>query len=108
MDQKRMFVARVVVALVFGIVIGIYIGRSMESDVEKGRQLTMDSYVKDFATYKAKLESHTASRPAAIIMMAIVSLGFFGMYEVLSIVLARLLVAVFGRSPREPDVKALE
>ena len=108
MDQRRMFVARAVVALVFGIIIGNYIGRSMEDDAEKGRQLTMESYVKEFSSYKAKLESHTASRLGAIIMMAVVSFGFFGIYELLSMILGRLLLPLFGRSPREPDVTALD
>ena len=101
MDHKYNFVAKAIVAVCLGALVGYFLMQNMNADVEKGRTLTMDAYMQDFPKYKAKLESHT-SGAGAVIVMVFLAVGFFGIYEFLSLLLARLIALVIGSASTEP------
>src|SRR2546425_2797219 len=53
--RTRNIVARVIVALLFGIAMGYAIGQSLAGDAARGRTLTMKEYVANFENYKNHL-----------------------------------------------------
>src|SRR5882672_10157017 len=107
MYQKNMFLAKSMVAVFLGAVLGYFIGNSLAADAEKGRTLTMDEYVDNFARYKADLESHT-TKAGAFFAMVILSLGFFALYEFLALLLAKLITVALDRPFTDPSRGAMQ
>ena len=54
-QRTRRIVARVIVAVLLGIVAGYGVGQNMASDVARGRALTMKEYVANFDEYRNHL-----------------------------------------------------
>lgn len=90
--MNRNLLARVIVAIVIGVVGGYAIGKGMEEDAERGSTLTLKEYVSNFEAEKAKL---TAAGDAPLAVMVLVGtlmvVVLFGIYELLVFGVDRLL-----------------
>lgn len=100
MNQRNGLLARAIVAIALGAVAGYFLGQHSAAGAAKAREMTLDAYVKDFPEYKSRNE-HALSTPAAIIVMAIMSAGFFTLYEVLVQLVARLTGGAHAEEHRE-------
>jgi hypothetical protein len=95
--------ARVVVALLLGALLGYGVGKSLESDAERGKNLTLKQYVADFESYKEDLVSSEEPMAATVVVGMIMVALMFGTYELLAFGVGRVLQAVAPRrSPGEP------
>jgi anaerobic C4-dicarboxylate transporter len=99
----EMVAARVVVALLLGALLGYAVGNSLNSDAERGRNLTLKQYVADFESHKEKLVSSEAPMGVSVVLGTIMVAVLFGVYELLVVGVGRALQAVSRRrSPGEP------
>ncbi len=96
-QRTRRIVARVIVAVLLGIVAGYGIGQSIASDVARGRALTMKEYVADFDHYRNKLMENGSPLWAAIIAGVFTVLGAVAVYELLVLVVDKVLAALDRR-----------
>jgi len=101
MNSKSTFVAKALVAIAFGAAVGYFVKISLAHDAERGRALTLDQYVADFAQYKARLQSSESSLAFTVGSMILLSLGLFGLYEFAAVILSATLGSFLGR--REVD-----
>jgi hypothetical protein len=103
MSREHIIVARVIVALVLGGLVGYAVGISLEGDSRRGKELTLKQYVTDFDRYKAKLEKAEMPMSVALISGVIMVAAVFGVYELLAFGLAKALAAITRpRSSRAP------
>jgi len=93
----RKIVARVIVALLFGLVIGYAIGLSVEADAVRGRALTMKEYIADFEGYRNHLMGNGNPIWAMIVAGVILMVLVFAIYELLVWLVDKLLRAVDRR-----------
>ena len=96
--MNRNLLARVIVAIVLGLVGGYAIGKGMEADAERGRTLTLKEYVSEFEAEKAKLtEGGDAPLAAMVLVGTLMVVVLFGIYELLVFAVDRLLRALDRR-----------
>ena len=95
--RTRNIVARVIVALLFGIAMGYAIGRSLAGDAARGRALTMKEYVANFENYKNHLIGDATPIWAAILAGVFMVVVTFAIYELLVWVVDRVLAALDRR-----------
>jgi vacuolar-type H+-ATPase subunit I/STV1 len=95
--MMRMVVARLLVAMLLGIVVGYAVGKSTEADAERGNALTMKEYIADFDHHKQELISSRLPMAAAIIVGTLMVVAMFGLYEVLAWGMDRLLAMIDRR-----------
>ncbi len=93
MLPKQLLVAKVIIVVSLGLLLGYALGISYANDISKARTLTLEEYVADFASYKADLESSDIGMPGAIAVGLIMAVGAFGLYELLGLGLAAALAA---------------
>ena len=93
----RKIVARVLVALVFGIAMGYTIGKSVEGDAARGRALTLKEYVADFEHYRNHLIGNGSPIWAMIIAGVVIMVLVFAFYELLVLVVDKVLAAMDRR-----------
>lgn len=96
-QRTRRLVARVIVAVLLGIVAGYGVGQSMASDVARGRALTMKEYVANFDAYRNKLMGNGSPLWAAIIAGVFMVLAAVAIYEGLVWVVDKVLAALDRR-----------
>ena len=97
MPTKYVLIAKSVVTLLLGLLFGYAIGGSMARDADRGRALTKDAYIADFERFKAKLETKDIPTSISIISGVVMTLGTFGICELLAFGLAKGIGAVAGR-----------
>ncbi|HKC42003.1 MAG TPA: hypothetical protein VKC15_20840 [Gemmatimonadales bacterium] len=103
MSREHVVIARAIVALLIGGLLGYAVGTSLAGDSRRGRELTMKQYVADFDRYKAKLEKSEMPMTVAVISGVIMVAAVFGVYELLAFGLAKALAAITRpRSPGAP------
>jgi hypothetical protein len=96
--MNRNLLARGMVALMLGLLGGYVIGKGMEKDAERGRNLTLKEYVSEFEAEKAQLSSAGDSPLAVMVLVGtLVVVVFFGLYELLVFGADRLLGALDRR-----------
>src|SRR5207249_12175170 len=93
-------VARVIVAVLLGIVTGYGGGQSMASDVARGRALTMKEYVANFDEYRNKLMGNGSPLWAAVVAGVFMVLAAVAVYELLVWVVDKVLAALDRRRVR--------
>ena len=95
--------AKIIVALVLGALLGYAVGKSLHSDAERGKALTLKQYVADFESHKENLVSSDTPM-AATVVMGVIMVGLaLAFYELLALGVAKVLLAVAPRrAPREP------
>ncbi len=96
--MTRKIVARVIVALLIGIASGYGIGQSVASDAARGRALTMKEYVADFEKYKSHLIGSDTPVWAVMIAGVLMVVAAFGIYELLVLVVDKVLAAMDRRA----------
>jgi len=96
----RKIVARAIVALMFGLVIGYGIGLSVEADAARGRALTMKEYVADFESYRNHLIGNGNPIWSMIIAGVILMVLVFAIYELLVWLVDKLLRVMDRRMNR--------
>ncbi len=96
MSRDHIVGAKVVVALLLGVLLGYAIGNSLKRDAERGRALTMKQYVADFDRHKAKLETSEMPMALSLLSGVIMVATLFGVYELLAFGLGKALAAVTG------------
>ncbi len=101
MSTQHVLIAKGVVTLLLGVLFGYAIGGSLARDAARGRALTRDEYIADFERFKAKLESKEAPMSISILSGVVMTLGTFGIYELLALGLAKVIGAVAGRGGEE-------
>ena len=96
--MNRNLLARVIVAIVVGLVGGYAIGKSMEKDAERWRTLTVKEYVAEFEAEKAEYATAAKSPLAVMVLVGtLMVVVFFGIYELLVLGVDRLLRALDRR-----------
>ena len=97
--MARKIVARVIVAILLGLVIGYFAGESVARDAAKGKDLTMKEYIADFEGHKQELESSATPMAATLVGGVIILIVVLGIYELLALVVDKGLAAVDRRNP---------
>jgi len=96
--MSRMVLARLLVTLVIGLLIGVAVAKSLEADATRGRSLTMKEYIEEFDSHKEKLTAGEMPLGASIFVVTLMVMVALGLYELLVFGVDRLL-GVFGRRP---------
>lgn len=94
--MSRMVLARLLVTLVIGLLIGVAVAKSLEADATKGRSLTMKEYIEEFDSHKQKLTQGEMALGASIFVVTLMVMVALGLYELLVFGMDKLL-GVFGR-----------
>ncbi len=96
--MTRKIVARVIVAVLLGIVTGYAVGKSLEKDAAQGRELTLKAYIAEFEGHKKELTDSETPMALAIFSGVLVVVVFFGVYELLVFAVDKFLQLVDRRS----------
>lgn len=105
--MTRKIIARVIVAVLFGIVTGFAVGKSLAKDAAQGKELTLKAYIAEFENHKKELTDSEMSMPLAMFSGVLMVVVFFGVYELLVLAVDKVLQLVDRRSavatqPRSP------
>ena len=95
--MSRMVLARLLVTLVIGLLIGVAVAKSLEADAAKGRSLTMKEYVEEFDSHKQKLTQGEMPLGASIFVVTLMVMVALGLYEALVFGVEKLLGLFGGR-----------
>lgn len=95
--MPRMLLARLIVTLVIGLLIGVAAAKSLEADAAKGKSLTMKEYIEEFDSHKEELRQGEMPLGAAIFVVTLMVMVAIGMYELLVFGADRLLGMVYRR-----------
>lgn len=99
--MSRMVLARLLVALVIGLLIGVAVAKSLEADATRGRSLTMKEYIEEFDSHKQKLTEGEMALGASIFVVTLMVMVALGLYELLVFGVDKLL----GRFGRRREVR---
>lgn len=100
--MARKIVARLIVAVLLGIVTGYAVGKSLASDAAKGRDLTLKEYVADFENHKKELVTSDTPMAMSIVVGVLLVVVFFGVYELLVFIVDKALASVDRRPSAHP------
>lgn len=100
--MSRMLLARFIVTLVVGLLIGVAAAKSLEADAAKGRSLTMKEYIEEFDSHKEELRQGEMPLGSSILIVTLMVMVAIGVYELLVFGVDRLLGLFGGR----PEVSA--
>jgi amino acid transporter len=87
----RRIVARIIVAILGGVVLGYFFGASVASDAARARSLTLKEYIADFDTYRKGLLKSDVPMWGAILTMIVMVIALAGVYELLVLAVDKLL-----------------
>lgn len=94
--MSRMLLARILVTLVIGLLIGVAVAKSLEADAARGRSLTMKEYIEEFDSHKQKLTEGEMPLGASIFVVTLMVMVSLGLYELMVFGVEKLL-GLFGR-----------
>ncbi|MGF1493875.1 MAG: hypothetical protein ACFBSC_15765 [Microcoleaceae cyanobacterium] len=97
--SRNTFIAKLSLVLIFSGVFGYYFQRQALINVERGQQLTRESYLEEFDQYRRELlnnETYVNNPALGYIAMLIVLAVLIGSYELLSILLSLLIGKLTG------------
>jgi hypothetical protein len=89
--MSRTLLARLLVAVIIGLLLGVTVGKSMERDVAKGKSLTMKEYIEDFDNHRKDLTKGDMALGYAILIVTLMVMVLIGLYEVLVFAMDKLL-----------------
>ena len=95
--SKHLLAAKFFVVAVMGLIVGYALTSSFAEDVARAEAMTLEEYVAEFDDYKADLRSSEMPTAGAVAVGLIMIIGFFSIYEALSIALA-WAIAALGKS----------
>ena len=95
--MARKIVARVIVAVSLGIVVGYGVGKSLAGNAARGRELTLKEYVADFESHKKDLTKGEMPMAASILVGVAMVVVALGLYELLALAVDKLLGAMDRR-----------
>ncbi len=93
----RRILARLIVAILLGIGLGYYFGKSVAGDAARGRALTLKEYIADFESHKKALIKSEVPMWGALLTMVVLLIAFFALYELLVLVVDKALRALDRR-----------
>jgi len=102
MAREHIFVAKIVIAIIFGVLLGYGMAVSTKADADRAKALTMKEYVADFDSYKAKLEDGQMSMAVSAVAGVLMIVAVFGIYEALALGLGKLLALITRGSTAQP------
>jgi len=102
--MSRMVLARILVTLVIGLLIGVAVSKSLKADATRGRSLTMKEYIEEFDSHKEKLTAGEMPLGASIFVVTLMVMVALGLYELLVFGVDKLL-GLLGRR-REVSVQS--
>lgn len=102
MGREHIFVAKTVIAIIFGGLLGYGMAISAKADAGRAKTLTMKQYVADFDSYKAKLEGNEMPMAVATVVGVLMVAAMFGFYEALAFGLGKILARVTRGSTDQP------
>ena len=102
MGREHIFVAKTVIAIIGGVLLGYAMGVSTKADTERAKTLTMQQYVADFDSYKAKLEGGQLTMGVSVVAGVFMVAAMVGIYEALAFGLGKLLALVTRGSTAQP------
>ena len=102
MGREHIFVAKTVIAIILGVLLGYGMARSTKADAERAKALTMKQYVADFDSYKAKLEGNQMPMAVAAVVGVLMVAAMFGIYEALAFGLGKVLALITRGSTAQP------
>lgn len=102
MGREHLFVAKTILAIILGVLLGYAMATSMKADSARAKELTMKEYVADFDSYKAKLEGTQMPMAVAVVVGVLMVTAMFGIYEALAFGLAKVLALVTRGSTAQP------
>ena len=102
MGREHLFVAKTVIAIVFGALLGYGMAMSTKADAERAKNLTMKQYVADFDSYKAKLEGGQMAMGVSVVVGVLMVMALFGIYEALAFGLGKILALITRGSTDQP------
>ena len=95
--MARKIAARLIIAVLLGIVTGYAVGKSLASDAAKGSSLTLKEYVDDFENHKKDLLESGTPLAAAIVVGVLMVTVALGLYELLVLAVDKVLGALDRR-----------
>jgi len=102
MRREHIFVAKIVIAIILGALLGYGMAASTKADAARAKDLTMKQYVADFDGYKAKLEGNQMPMAVAVVVGVLMVAALFGLYEALALGLGKVLALVTRGSTDQP------
>ena len=78
---KADLISRLIVVLVIGVILGTALDGSFRADAEKAETLTREEYIADYETHIAELRSSEMPALGVFLLAAVMTVGFFGIYE---------------------------
>ena len=94
MGREHIFVAKTVIAIVLGVLLGYAMASSMKTDAQRAKALTMEQYVADFDSYKAKLDAGQLAMAPAVVVGVLMVVALFAVYEALAFGLGKILARI--------------
>jgi len=82
---------KLIVTLVAGILLGLLYHESTVADYARAQQLTLARYTADFEVYKSRLTEHYWPLWGDVLLVLLMVLLFFGVYELLSFGIAWII-----------------
>lgn len=105
-STKNKLIGKILVILISSGLFGYWFTIDSAAQFEKGKQLTLEQYTENFPQYKAKLLSNgRIPAPIGVFAMLIVLAAFFGLYELLGLLLGLSIGKLFTsqESPRDRE-----
>lgn len=102
MGREHIFVAKILIAIILGVLLGYGMAASTKADAQRAKDLTMKQYVADFDSYKAKLGGNEMPMGIAAIVGVLMVAAMFGVYEALGFGLGKVLAWVTRGSTKQP------
>lgn len=102
MGREHIFVAKTLIAIVLGVLLGYGMASSTKADAARAKELTMKQYVADFDSYKAKLEGGQMPTGVAAVAGVLMVAAMFGAYEAIAFGLAKVFARITRGSTDQP------
>ena len=102
MGREHIFVAKIVIAIIFGVLLGYGMAVSTKADSERAKALTMKQYIADFDSYKAKLGENQMTMGVSAVAGVLMVMALFGVYEALAFGLGKVLALITRGSTTAP------
>jgi len=105
-STKNKLIGKILVILISSGLLGYWYSVDTAAQFQKGKQLTLEQYTANFEQHKAKLMSNRPIPvPGGIFVMLIILAAFFGLYELLGLLLGLSIGKIFTpqESPRDRE-----
>lgn len=105
-STKNKLIGKILVVLITSGLFGYWFTLDSAAQFQKGKQLTLEQYTANFTQHKAKLMSNgTMPMPIGIFAMLIIFAVFFGLYELLGLLLGLTIGKIFIPQKSDRDAE---